>query len=75
MPSYDEVDLGEYPVTTAEQLESTPCSKCGHTNCEDGMELLSLCHPEAPVNAVFKQGTVMLECAECEKFVVAFRVV
>ena len=61
-------------LTLRPELDQLRCAEPG-CDCTDELVLGSVCHPEAPVWAVFVEvGELRLECAECEQLVITVAV-
>ena len=60
-------------LTLRPELDRLRCDEPG-CDCDDELVLGSLCHPEAPVFAIYSKGELRLECAECEQLIITVAV-
>lgn len=56
---------------TRRDLDETTCAVpgCDHTHHDEGLYLSGVCHPKAPVRALYHDGVLVFTCAVCEEFI------
>jgi hypothetical protein len=60
---------------TKERMDELHCARpgCDHKGHE-GLWMHSACHPDVPLWALYENGELRLECAECHQMVVTVQV-